>query len=334
MRTTIVAVLTFLALMSTGSSGRAQTILGTGSAFAAPVYTKWAEMAKDTIGVTLNYQPLGSGVGQNQAVSGLTDFGASDVPMDPAKLTEANIFQFPAVVGGVAVFVNLPGVASNTIRLDGPVLADMFMGEIKRWDDPRIAKLNPGVTLPHLAVAPLHHASASGTTFALSRYLAKVSDTWRDKMGVGMSLVWPGGVGVRGSYGAANTVPQIAGSIAYAESSYVTANHLTTVELGNKAGKFVAPDGETFAAAVANADWGAARNFAIDLTDMPGDKSWPIVTATFVLVPRHTDKPETRAAVFKLFGWAFEHGDDAARALQYVPLTQNVKADIATAWKE
>ena len=314
--------------------GHAQSVLGTGSAFAQPIYTKWADLAKPATAIQLNYQPSGSGAGQNQVLSGLTDFGASDVPMDDAKLRQADILQFPTVVGGVAIFVNLPNIRTDQLRLSGAVLADIYMGTIQRWDDPRIASLNPGVALPKLAIAPLHHAAASGTTYAVSRYLAKESAPWHDKMGVGMSLAWPGGAGVRGSYGAASTVPTLPGSIGYAEISYVAANHLTTIQLENKAGHFVAPSAESFAAAAENADWAAVPNFAVDLTDMSGERSWPIVSATFVLVPKAAAKAAAYDTTLKLFAWAFAHGDDAARSLQYVPLPETVKAEIEKTWSQ
>ena len=333
MRPVRIGLVALLAIAAYTQSACAQTILGTGSAFAQPIYTRWATDAKASTGIQLNYQALGSGVGQNQVISGLTDFGASDVATDDSKLRQADILQFPAVVGGVAVFVNLPGIQCEQLRLTGPVLAGIFMGDITRWDDARITSLNPNITLPHLEIAPLHHASASGVTYAVARYLAKVSATWRDRMGVGMSLSWPMGDGVRGSYGAASTVPTIPGSIAYAEISYVTAKHLTTVQIENKAGRFVGPSAESFAAAAGNVDWMAAPNFAVDLTDTPGEKSWPIVAATFILVPRNPAKAATSDATLKFFTWAFDHGDDAAKALQYVPLPGNVKVAIRAKWR-
>ena len=313
-------------------AGHAETaVVGTGSAFAAPIYTKWAEQEKPSVGIELNYQPSGSSVGQIQVLKGLTDFGASDVPMEAHKLKEADILQFPTVVGGYAVVVNLPGVASGQLRLDGGVLADIFMGDIKLWDDVRIANLNPGISLPKLAISLLYHAGGSGGTYAISRFLAKHSDVWRDKMGVGLTLNWSTGAGVKGSYGAASTVPMTVGGIGYAEFSYVVANHLSTVQIQNRAGRFVLPNGDTFAAAAESADW-TVPNYAVDLTDMPGERSWPIVTATFVLVPRNSNKIATSKATLQFFKWAFAHGDDAARALQFVPLPERVKADISKNW--
>ncbi len=318
-----------LAITAAGlQAGHAETsVMGTGSAFAAPIYTKWAEQQNSSTGVAINYQPSGSSVGQLQVLKGLADFGATDVPMDDSKLKEADILQFPTVTGGYAVVVNIPGVAPGQLRFTAPVLADIFMGNIKSWDDARIASLNPGLTLPKLAISLLYHAGGSGGTYAISRYLSKNSTAWRDRMGVGMTLNWPVGAGVKGSYGAASTVPMTTGGIGYAEFSYVVANNLATVQLQNKDGRFVLPNGDTFAAAAANGDW-SVPNYAVDLTDMPGEQSWPIVTATFVLVPKAPGKAATSAAALKFFAWAFAHGDEAARSMQFVPLPDKVKADI------
>ncbi len=313
---------------------RAETaIVGTGAAFAAPIYTRWAEDAKSSTGLQVNYQATGSGVGQKQVVQGTVDFGASDVPMEETKLQEANILQFPTVVGGLDIIINLPGIGADELRLTGPVLADIYMGVIERWDDPRITGLNPNLKLPSLPIIAIHHATASGSTFALSRYLSKVSETWKTRMGTSMTLSWPGGVGVHGSAGTAGDVPKFVGSIGYAESSYVITNHLSSVRLLNKAGKYIAPNAESFEAATLNTDWTAAPHFAVDLTDMPGEDSWPLVTATFVLVPKDTAKAKMSAAVLKFFGWAFDHGDEAATNLAYVPLPRPVKESIKAAWK-
>jgi phosphate transport system substrate-binding protein len=329
MRTFRISLIALAMTAACSQAANAETaVIGTGSAFAAPIYTKWAEQEKPGGGVAINYQPSGSSVGQLQVLKGLTDFGASDVPMDDQKLKDADILQFPTVVGGYAVVVNLPGIADGQLRLDGTVLADIFMGDIKQWDDARIVKLNPGLALPKIAVSLLYHAGGSGGTYALARFLAKRSDEWRKKMGVGMTLNWPTGAGVKGSYGAASTIPMTPGGIGYAEYSYVVANHLSTVQLENKAGKFVPPNGETFAAAADNADW-SVPNYAVDLTDMPGEQSWPIVTATFVLIPRNPSKAATSNAALQFFKWAFTHGDDAARSLQFVPLPEKVKANIS-----
>lgn len=321
-----------LVISATAVPAQAETaVFGTGSAFAAPIYTKWAEQQKSITGIAINYQPSGSSVGQNQIVKGLADFGASDVPMEDARLKEADIQQFPTVVGGYAIIVNIPGVAPGQLRLNGPVLADIFMGDIKLWDDARIAALNPGMALPKLAIALLYHAGGSGGTYALSRYLSKYSDAWREKMGVGLTLNWPTGAGVKGSYGASATIPRTLGGIGYAEFSYVIADQLSTVQIRNKAGRFVSPNGDSFAAAAENADWNVP-NYAVDLTDLPGQQSWPIVTATFALVPKSPAKAATSNATLQFFKWAFAHGDETARSLHFVPLPDKVKADITKNW--
>lgn len=329
-----VALAALTAAFALTTAVRAQTaIVGTGSAFAAPIYTRWTEDAKSSTDLQVNYQATGSGVGQKQVVQGTVDFGASDVPMEESKLQEANILQFPTVVGGLDVIINLPGIGANELRLTGPVLADIYMGVIERWDDPRIASLNPDLKLPGIPIVAIHHATASGSTFALSRYLSKVSETWKTRMGTNMTLSWPDGMGVHGSAGSSGYVPKLTGSIGYAESSYVITNHLSPVRLLNKAGKYVAPNAGSFETAVLNADWSSAPNFAVDLTDMPGEGSWPMVTATFVLVPKDPAKAKMSAAVLKFFGWAFDHGDEAATNLAYVPLPQSVKESIKAAWK-
>ncbi|KIZ41446.1 MULTISPECIES: phosphate ABC transporter substrate-binding protein PstS [Rhodopseudomonas] len=328
MRAILIGLMALAIVTSGPSGGHAETSLtGTGSAFAAPIYIKWAEQQKSLTGLAVNYQPSGSSVGQLQVLRGLTDFGASDVPMDDRKLKEGEILQFPTVAGGYAVVVNIPGVAPGQLRLTAPVLADIFMGGIRSWDDERIGQLNPGLTLPKLAISLLYHAGGSGGTYALSRYLSKNSDAWRVKMGTGMTLNWPVGAGVKGSYGAASTVRMTSGGIGYAELSYVTANNLATVQLKNRAGRFVLPNGDTFAAAAANGDW-SVPNYAVDLTDMPGEQSWPIVTATFVLIPKSPAKAATSTAALQFFRWALIHGDGTARSMQFVPLPSEVKAAI------
>jgi phosphate transport system substrate-binding protein len=311
----------------------AETVItGTGSVFASPIYLRWSYEARSAIGAQINYQATGSGVGQKQVVLGTVDFGASDVPMEASKLEASNLLQFPTVVGGLDVIVNLPNVGPNALRLTGPVLANIYMGKITRWNDPQIRTLNPDIALPDSDIIAIHHATASGTTFALSRYLSKVSDDWKSQMGVGMMVAWPGGIGAHGSEGSAGAVQQTPGSIGYAESSFASKNHLTPVMLLNKAGKYVAPNGDTFAAAEANADWTLQQNFAVDLTDMPGEQSWPLVTATFVLVPKNPERAAAYANALKFFGWAFANGDESAKSLDYVPLPETVKQRIMSSW--
>lgn len=319
--------------VSGGAGARAQQITGAGSTFAAPIYAKWAEAAKGSTGVSLNYQAIGSGAGQNQIFNRTVDFGASDAPVAADKLASNRLLQFPTCMGGVDVIVNLPGIAANQLRLTGAVLAQIYMGAITKWDDAKIAALNPGVKLPSRAIAPIYRADGSGTTYVFTDYLSLVSPEWKSRVGASTSVKWPAGSGGRGSDGVAGEVKQIPGGIGYVESAYATQNHLVTTQLENAAGKYVSPDMASFSAAAANANWGAVQDFAVDLNQQKGDASWPIVSATFVLLPTDPKDARQGAAVVKFFDWSFTNGDAIARDLQYVPLPDSVKNQVRAAWK-
>jgi phosphate transport system substrate-binding protein len=241
--------------------------------------------------------------------------------------------QFPSVIGGVVVIVNIPGVAPNQLKLDGPTLAAIYLGDIVKWNDKKLEAMNPGVKLPSLAIAPVYRADGSGTTFVWTDYLGKISPDWKSKVGAGTSVRWPAGTGAKGSDGVAGTVKNIEGAIGYVESAYAEKNKLTTTQLRNQAGKFVSPTIETFTAAAANADFSKVEDFAIDLNDQPGAESWPIESATFVLVPTDAKDPAQTALVTKFFGWGFANGDEIAKNLLYVPLPAAVKESIRAAWK-
>ena len=312
----------------------AQAITGAGSTFAAPIYGAWADAAKSATGVTLNYQGNGSGAGQKMVTQRTVDFGGSDAPMAAGKLAAAKLLQFPAVMGAVDIAVNVPGVADGRLRLTGPVLADIYLGTITHWNDAAIAKLNPGVKLPDLAVAPIYRADGSGTTYVFTSYLSKVSASFKDKVGADKSVSWPAGTGAKGTAGVAGAVKNTPGGIGYVESAYATPqNHLTTTQLQDHDGAFVRPSLASFAAAAAHADWAGAKNFAVDLNDQPGADAWPIVSATFVLVPTDPTDRAKSAAVIRFFDWAFTNGDATAQGLQYVALPKSVKAQVRTAWK-
>lgn len=327
---------TVLALMLAGSSvaAHAQTqITGAGSTFAAPIYGKWGEAGKSATNVRLNYQAIGSGAGINQINNRTVDFGASDMPVAADQLTAHRLMQFPTVIGGVDIIVNIPGVKANQLKLTGPVLAEIYLGKVTKWNAADIKKLNPSLKLPSTAIATVHRADGSGTTFVFTDYLGMQSADWKSQIGSSTSVAWPGGAGAKGSDGVAATVKQIPGGIGYVESAYAQNNNLVTAQLENKAGKFVSPTMAAFKAAAANANWAAVQNFAINLNDQPGAESWPILSATFVLLPTDPKSPTQSGAVKRFFDWGFAHGSGIATDLLYVPLPESVHDAIRAAWK-
>ena len=310
----------------------AQQITGAGASFPNPIYQKWGEAAQAAVNIQLNYQSVGSGAGQTQIKNRTVDFGASDAPMTDAQLKEANLLQFPAVMGSLVAIVNVPGVDDNKMKLTGEVLADIYLGKITKWNDPKLVELNPGLPLPNLAIAPVYRADGSGTTFVWVSYLAAVSPEWKEKVGVGTSVRFPAGTGARGNEGVAGTVRNTRGAIGYVESAYATQNKLVATQLRNKAGNFVSPAAETFVAAAQNADW-TAPNFAASLIDQAGANSWPIVSPTFILLPRDSKDAARTAAVLKFFDWAFTNGGKLAQDLEYVPLPAAVQTAVRAAWR-
>jgi phosphate transport system substrate-binding protein len=323
-----------LAMLAAGAAtARAQAITGAGSTFAQPIYQAWADASKATTGIALNYNGVGSGAGQKFVTQRTVDFGASDAPMSADKLAAAKLMQFPAVMGAVDIAINLPGVATDKLRLTGPLLAAIYLGTITTWNDPAIAKVNPGMKLPDLAIAPVYRADGSGTTYVFTSYLSKVSADFKSKVGADKAVSWPAGTGAKGTAGVAGAVKNTPGSLGYVESAYATQNHLTTTLLQSHDGTFVHPTLASFAAAAAGADWTGAPNFAVDLNDQPGKAAWPIVSATFVLLPTNPTDPAKSEAVIKFFDWAFTNGDATAKQLQYVALPASVKAQVRAAWK-
>ena len=308
-------------------------ITGAGASFPRPVYERWGQQAREAIGVQLNYQSIGSGGGINQITNRTVDFGASDAPLPAAQLQERSLLQFPTVMGSVVLIVNLPGVADNALRLTPEVLADLFLGKIARWNDPRLVELNKELRLPNMPVAPVYRADASGTTFVFTTYLARVSEAWKSGPGAATSVQWPGGQGARGNEGVANTVRNTPGAIGYTENAYATVNRLVTTQLRNKAGNFVKPEMPNFLAAATSADWNVP-NFAADLIDLNGAEVWPIVSPTFILLPTNpaADKVEASRNTMKFFDWAYKGGADAARRLESIPLPEAAQAAIRTAW--
>ncbi len=328
----IITTALVLAVAGFSAAAEAQQITGAGSSFAAPIYGKWAEAAAAPTGLKLNYQSIGSGAGINQINNRTVDFGASDMPVKPDDLASHKLLQFPTAIGGVVMVVNIPGVEANKLKLTGELIAEIYQGKITKWNDPKLVEMNKGVTLPSLAIAPVYRADGSGTTFVFTDYLSIVDPAWKSSVGAATSVKWPAGNGAKGSEGVASTVKQVKGGIGYVESAYATQNHLVTTHLRNKAGQFVMPEMENFAAAAASADWSKVQNFAIDLNDQPGAKSWPIESATFVLLPTDAKDPAQSKAVTKLFDWSFANGGKIATDLLYVPLPTTVQNQIRAAW--
>ena len=307
------------------------SINGAGATFPNPVYQKWAEAAKAPTSIVVNYQSLGSGAGINQIRNRTVDFGATDAPLTEQQLTEAQLLQFPTVMGSLVAIVNIPGIENDQLKLTGPLLADIFLGKITKWDDPQITALNPGLKLPNLAIAPAYRADGSGTTFVWVSYLAAVSPEWKEKVGVGTSVKFPAGTGARGNEGVAGTVRNIRGAIGYVENAYALANKLVTTQLRNKAGQFVKATPGAFMAAAGNADWNVP-GFAANIIDQDGAESWPIVSPTFILLPKNPTDPERSRNVMRFFDWAFTNGSKLAEELEYIPLPATVQAAVRTAW--
>jgi len=312
----------------------AADISGAGATFPYPIYAKWADTYKKASGVGLNYQSIGSGGGIKQIEANTVTFGASDMPLKADELTKKGLVQFPTVMGGVVPVVNIDGIKSGDLVIDGPTLAKIYLGEIKKWDDPAIKKLNPNAKLPSQAIAVVHRSDGSGTTFIFTNYLIKVSNDWKDKVGNNTSVEWPTGIGAKGNEGVANNVTQAKGSIGYVETAYAKQNNLTTLKMVNKDGKTVAPTPEAIQSAAANADWVGTPGFYVLLTDQPGAGSWPIAGATFILF--HTKVQDAVAAheALKFFDWAYANGSKMAQDLDYIPMPAPVVAAIKKLWGE
>ena len=309
-----------------------QQITGAGSTFGGPIYAKWGEAVKND-GIQLNYQNIGSGGGINQVTNRTVDFGGTDMPLSTEKLAEAKLMQFPTVIGGVVVIVNIPGIASNQLKLTGDIVAKIYLGKITKWNDAAIAEINPGVSLPKLAIVPIYRADGSGTTFVFTNYLSSQNDDWKTSIGSNSSVKWPVGNGAKGNDGISASTKQVKGSIGYVESAYAANSGLITTQLRNKSGKFVSPTFESFSAAAANADWDHSQNFAVNLNDQPGEMSWPIESATFVLLPLDPKDQNVGNAVRKMFDVSFATGNDAAKSMLYVPLPTSVQNAVRAAWK-
>jgi phosphate transport system substrate-binding protein len=323
-----------VATVAFATSAFGADITGAGATFPYPIYAKWADAYKKSTGTGLNYQSIGSGGGIKQITAKTVDFGASDMPLKPEELEKEGLTQFPTVIGGDVPVVNLAGVKSGELHLTGPVLADIYLGKITKWDDPAIANLNKGVKLPAQDITVVHRSDGSGTTFIWVNYLSKVSPEWKTKVGEGTSVNWPAGVGGKGNEGVASYVQRIAGAIGYVEYAYALQNKMTSAAVQNHDGAYVQANADAFKAAAANADWSKAPGFYLILTDQAGKSAWPISGATFILMHKSQEKPEIAKEVLKFFTWAYgDEGDKLASSLDYVPLPDNVVKQIQTSWK-
>jgi phosphate transport system substrate-binding protein len=315
------------------TSSLAADITGAGATFPYPIYAKWADAYKKSTGNGMNYQSIGSGGGIKQITAKTVDFGASDMPMKADDLRKNGLVQFPAIMGGVVPVYKLEGIGPGQLKFTGALLADIYLGKVAKWNDPVIAKLNPGVKLPTENISVVHRSDGSGTTFLWSNYLSKASPDFKTAVGEGTSVKWPTGVGGKGNEGVASYVQKINGAIGYVEYAYAKQNKLPYGQVQNKAGKFVAPDDETFKAAAAGADWNSVPGMGVVLTDQAGDKAWPITGASFILIHAKQEKPEAGREVLKFFEWSFKNGQGMASDLDYVPMPEPVVKQIQAAWK-
>lgn len=320
-------------LAASANAFAVDNITGAGATFPYPIYAKWAEAYKAKTNIGMNYQSIGSGGGIKQIKAKTVDFGASDKPLKPEELEKDGLIQFPAVIGGVVPVINLPGIEPGQMKLTGTVLADIYLGKIKKWNEAPIAALNKGLPLPNAAITVVHRSDGSGTTFIFTNYLSKVSPDWKTKVGEEASVSWPAGVGGKGNEGVASYVKQIKGAIGYVEYAYALQSKMTYTMLQNKDGQFVKPAEETFKAAAANANWEKAPGFYEILTDEPGAQSWPITGATFILMHKVQANAAIGTEVLKFFDWAYANGDKLALELDYIPMPDSVVKLIQNAWK-
>jgi phosphate transport system substrate-binding protein len=304
-----------------GNAGAtAVEITGAGSTFVYPVLSAWAGDYQKQSGAKINYQSIGSGGGISQVKAGTVDFGASDQPLSSEELAASNLAQFPVVIGGIVPVTNLTGIEPGKLRLTGPVLADIFAGKVKTWNDPSIVKINPGVNLPSAPIAVVHRSDGSGTTFNFTHYLSQVSPSWKAGPGEGKTVSWPTGVGGKGNEGVAAYVKQLPNSIGYVEYAYVLQNGMNYASLQNAAGNFVLPSAETFSNAAATADWAKAQDFNLVMTNAPGANAYPITASVFVLMPTNAKDPARSKAALDFFRYVLNSGQDQAKKLDYVPL--------------
>jgi phosphate transport system substrate-binding protein len=329
-RCALTATAVLLSLATAGA--QATDITGAGSTFVYPVLAKWSADYSVKTGNRINYQSIGSGGGIAQIKAATVDFGASDKPLDSKELGDAGLGQFPVVIGGIVPVVNIDGLPTDGLKLTGPVFAEIYLGTVTKWNDKAIADLNPGIKLPDAQITVVHRSDGSGTSFNVTDYLSKVSPEWKTKVGEGTSVSWPVGVGGKGNEGVAAYVRQIKNSIGYVEYAYALQNKMAYAQMQNHAGKWIKPDKDSFQAAAATADWASAKDFNLVMTNAPGDKAWPITATTWAIMYKHTKNAEHSKAAFDFFRWSFEHGQQNAEALDYVPLPDSLVKRIEAYW--
>jgi phosphate transport system substrate-binding protein len=332
-RHTLTVLAAGAALSLSAGSACATDITGAGSTFVYPVLSKWSAAFNEKTSNKVNYQSIGSGGGIAQIKAATVDFGASDKPLDTKDLGDAGLGQFPVVIGGIVPIVNIEGVQAGDLKLSGPVLADIFLGKVQKWNDKAIADLNPGAKLPETLITVVHRSDGSGTTFNFTNYLAKVSPEWKEKVGEGTSVSWPTGVGGKGNEGVAAYAKQIKDSIGYVEYAYALQNKMTFTQMQNHAGKWIKPDKAAFAAAAATADWKSAKDFNLIMTDAPGDAAWPITATTWAIMYKTPKDAAHAKTAFEFFQWSFEHGQKEADSLDYVALPEALVKQIEAYWK-
>lgn len=325
-----------LMAIAVGGAAQAAGTKGAGSTFVDPVLSKWAEAYRSKTGNVIDYQAIGSSLGIKRIQAAAVDFGASDRPLSSEELASSGLGQFPIVIGGVVPVVNLPGIQSGELRFTGALLADIYLGKIRRWDDPSIKAVNPGLKLPSTAISVVHRTDGSGTTFNWVNYLSKVSPEWKTRAGEGAMVDWPLGVGGKGNDGVAALVEQINGAIGYVEYSYALRSKLKKLSYGvvqNRAGVFVTPTSESFHAAARTANWSEAKEFFLVMTDAPGEGAYPITATVFMLMRKEPKNPEAAAVAMDFFKWVLESGQSQAEALSYVPLPAPLVEQVKTYWK-
>lgn len=331
MRNTVAGLVAATFSLTAMSAFATTNLTGAGGTFPAPVYAKWADAYQKATGTQVNYQGIGSSGGVKQIIAKTVDFGASDAPMKDEDLAKNGLFQFPTVIGGVVLAVNIPGIKSGQLTLDGATLGDIYLGKIKKWNDAAITKLNPGVKLPDTNIAVVRRADGSGTSYVFTSYLAKVNSEWKDKIGAGSTVNWPTGLGGKGNDGVAAFVQRLPGSIGYVEYAYAKQNNLAYTKLVDADGKAISPTEESFSAAAKGADW--SKTFAQDLTNQKGDNAWPISSTTFILIYKDQQDAAKGTEVLKFFDWAYKNGNKLTTDLDYAALPESVVEQIRAAWK-